>query len=336
MFIVMNTICILFTMLNMSFVSELNVQQKNTSLLSTLFSETSQLLTHINPVQEEIEVINQRIEQLFLSENIELLTSLYSEQLTYFPEYKPAIFNIKGLKKFYRDWFKVTDFSSYRKKIYTVEVYADYILEIGTSRLTYASDNNPNNEYKCKYMVMWKKDDNEKLKIISETFGAEKYIEPNEVPYATVTVEASNFVERSNVTKQVMREIEESNAIVIKAVAEGDADARANGFTNDGILMSTFDSMQVGMEAIRAHMFKTYNPDISFIVKHSYNRIYDLGDYVFLTGHYKGGWGDSIKGGGKFEGNMSNFMKRDKSGKLLMYRQIGNRVSKLIVYKGSL
>lgn len=70
---------------------------------------------------------------------------------------------------------------------------------------------------------------------------------------------------------------------------------------------------------------------MSFVVKHYYNRIYDLGDYVFVVGQYKGGWGNSTKGG-RFEGNMSNLLKRTKEGKLLMHRQAGNRDRKLVVF----
>jgi uncharacterized membrane protein (DUF106 family) len=47
--------------------------------------------------QKEIEAVNNKIEQFYQSENADSLTSLYTEQLTYFPEYKPAIFDTKNL-----------------------------------------------------------------------------------------------------------------------------------------------------------------------------------------------------------------------------------------------
>jgi hypothetical protein len=85
------------------------------------------------------------------------------------------------------------------------------------------------------------------------------------------------------------------------------------------------------MENIRPKMLKTYTPKMPYIVKHYYNRVYDLGGYVFVVGQYKGGWGDSTKGG-RCEGNMSNLLKRTKNGKLLMHRQAGNRDSKLVLF----
>jgi hypothetical protein len=118
---------------------------------------------------------------------------------------------------------------------------------------------------------------------------------------------------------------------VLKAVASGDGNTRAEGFTKDAILLSNFDSILVGMENIRPKMLKTYTPNMSYHVKHNYNRIYDLGDYVFVVGQYKGGWGDSTNGG-RFEGNMTNLLKRGKNGKLLMHRQAGNRDKRLLLF----
>ncbi|MCF0069689.1 hypothetical protein LZD49_04345 [Dyadobacter sp. CY261] len=278
----------------------------------------------------ELEAINSSIEQLYLMEDVNALTSFYASQFTFFPEYKPAIFEIKVLNKFFKDWFAAGDVKVYKKKISAVEAYSDHLLELGTFSVHYASIKKPQGEYKGNYMVLWRRDNDGKLSIISETFGADTYIEPEVVPYADIQVEAINFTAIDHVNKKLIAEVEEFDAVVLKAVANGDGNARADGFTKDAILLSTFDSIRVGMEYIRPKMLKTYTPDMSYIVKHYYNRIYELGDYVFVAGHYKGGWGDSTKGG-RFEGNMSNLLKRTKNGKLLMHRQAGNRDSKLVL-----
>jgi hypothetical protein len=70
-------------------------------------------------------------------------------------------------------------------------------------------------------------------------------------------------------------------------------------------------------------MLKTYKPGGGLFVKHTFNRVYDLGDYIFVNGHFKGSWRNAARAG-TFEGNMSNLMKRQKNGLLLMHRQIGN------------
>jgi ketosteroid isomerase-like protein len=279
----------------------------------------------------ELEAINSRIEQLYLTKDVKALTSLYADQFTFFPEYKPAIFEVKALNKFFKDWFTAGDIRLYKKKISIVEVYSDHLLELGTFSFHYTSIKNPQGEYKGNYMVLWKSDNDGKLSIISETFGADTYIEPEVVPYADVQVEEINSIAIDNVNKKLIAEVEEFDAVVLKAVANGDGNARADGFTKDAILLPNFDSILVGMETIRPKMLKTYTPNMSYIVKHYYNRIYDLGDYVFVAGQYKGGWGDSTQGG-RFEGNMSNLLKRTKNGKLLMHRQAGNRDSKLVLF----
>lgn len=267
-----------------------------------------------------LEAINNKIEQLHQTKDLNSLIALYASELTFSAEYKPAIFETNTLKGFFKDWFNEADIKTYRKKILSVEIFADHILEIGTFNMTYTTAHNPQGEYTGRYMILWKKDAHEKLMIVSETFGADKYIEPNAVPYAAVQVEETSFTAIHNVSKKLIAEVEEFDAVVLKAVAEGDGNARANGFTKDAILLANFDSIRIGMEDIRPKMLKTYTPDISYIVKHTYNRIYDLGDYVFVNGQYKGGWGDSINGG-RFGGNMSNLMKRTENGKLLMHRQ---------------
>ena len=247
---------------------------------------------NLNGSRIDLEAINIRIEQLYLTEDVNALTSLYASQFTFFPEYKPAIFEIKALNKFFKDWFTSGDVKMYKKKIFAVEVYSDHLLEFGTFSLQYSSNKNPQGEYKGNYMVLWKSDNDGKLSIISETFGADTYIEPEGVPYVDVQVEETNFTAIDNVNKKLIAEVEEFDAVVLKAVANGDGTARADGFTDDAILLSSFDSIHVGMESIRPKMLKTYTPNASFIVKHYYNRIYDFGDYVFVVGQYKGGWGD--------------------------------------------
>ena len=250
---------------------------------------------NLDDLRIELETLNRRIEQLYLKEDVNALTSLYARQFTFFPEYKPAIFEIKALNEFFKDWFTVGDVKLYKKKISAVDVYSDHLLEVGTFSFHFSSIKNPQGEYKGNYMVLWKRDNDGKLSIVSETFGADTYIEPEVVPYAEVHVEETNFTAIDNVNKKLIAEIEEFDAVVLKAVANGDGNARAEGFTKDAILLPNFDSILVGMENIRPKMLKTYTPNTSYIVKHYYNRIYELGDYVFVVGQYKGGGAIQLK-----------------------------------------
>jgi ketosteroid isomerase-like protein len=179
--------------------------------------------------RQEIEAINNKIEKLYLDENIGSLVSLYAEELTFFPEYKPAIFETKNLRGFFTDWFNTGDIKAYKKQIYTVEIYDQYLLEIGTFNFNYASLRKPQGEYNGKYMILWKRNIGGDLSIVSETFGADKHIEPGDVPYTDVKIPQGNFVGDYSISKQLQAEIEEFNAVVLKAVAEGDGDARAKG-----------------------------------------------------------------------------------------------------------
>jgi ketosteroid isomerase-like protein len=58
-------------------------------------------------------------------------------------------------------------------------------------------------------------------------------------------------------------------------------------------------------------------------VRDTFCEIFDTGDFVFLSGHFKVSF-DNGTDKGTFEGNMSNLMKRGKDGKLLLYRQLAH------------
>lgn len=308
----------------------LGVQFPCVHALSNLDSDLKSAVHIISTdeTQKELEAINTRIEQFYIKEKVNSLINLYAGQFTFSPEYKKAILDHKTLKKFYTDWFKLVNIKAYEKQIHTTEAFSDYVLEIGVFNLNYSSGHNSQNEYKGKYMILWKRGINGDLNIISETFGADKYIEPEDVPYADIQVKESHFVAKHTINKQLYEEIEAFDNEVIKAVAEGDAKTRINGFTEDVILLENFGPILVGKESIKPVMLERYKPDgNSYVVKHTYYKIYDLGNYVFINGHYKGSWENSINGGGRFEGNMANLMKRNEHGVLKMYRQAGNRDS---------
>lgn len=299
------------------------------SLFSTLLNKWSLAKNADDPVlrlenpKAELEDINKRIEIFYSKESFDSLAELFAKEFIFMPEYKSAIAEIKTLKAFYRDWFNTVEIINFKKNIYKVEVYGDYILEIGNFSLIYSTQANQKNDYTGKYMAMWKHDANKRLRILSEAFGSDKYIEAKNVPYARVEVKNSFVLNTNMVSDKVSKEIEEIDKTLTKAVTEGNGKARADGFMKDGIYMPHFGEILEGMDTLLPYMLKTYNPDAKLYVRNTYQEIFDLGEFVFLSGHFKGGWGDTISGG-KFEGNMSNLFKRNEDGDLKMYRQLAN------------
>jgi ketosteroid isomerase-like protein len=281
----------------------------------------------------EISSMNNRIEVLYIKKDVNSLAGLYSKELTFLPEYKPSIAEIGILKKFYSDWFKIVDIRAYKKNPYKVEAFSNYILEIGTFRMDYSVQGNTEHSYTGKYMVMWKRNFKGVLKILSEAFGSDRYIESENVPYATIAVEERNALDKNIIRSKLKAEVEVFDSILTSAVKTGNSSARLDGFAKDGIYMPIFESMLEGTELLRPYMIKTYRPDAGlFVKKNTYREILNLGEYVFINGHFKGGWGD-LSNGGKFEGNMTNLMKRDENGKLVMYRQLINNDRKTVAFK---
>ena len=277
----------------------------------------------VSALQVELQAIDSSMAVCYVDANADSLVSFYNKEFTYLPEYKPPIYETGDLQKFYANWFKSQKVLFYNKKIYSVENIADYVLEIGNFRMGYQTKPGLVNYYSGKYMNMWKRDNSGRLKIISEAFGSDKYIEPEDMPYATVEVKGTVKLDESIISQKLLPEIEEFDKGVVKAVLTGDGEARANGFTTDGIYMPHFDSMQVGMGRLKPYMFRTYTNSAITDVKDTFREIFDTGDFVFLSGHFKVGFANAGSKG-FFEGNMSNLMKRGNNGKLLMYRQLAH------------
>jgi ketosteroid isomerase-like protein len=275
-------------------------------------------------LQIELQTIDSNMANCYLKSNADSLVGFYDRAFIYLPEYELPINKTAALQKFYAEWFKSQPLAFFDKRIYSVEQIANFVLEIGTFHMGYSKKLGAEIYYNGKYMIMWKRDDLGKLKIISEAFGSDKYISREDMPYASVVVEETKKPEEVNVLSEKLRpEIEEFDEGVVKAVLTGDGEARAKEFTIDGIYMPHFDPMQVGIENLRPYMLRTYTGSSITYVKDTYFEIFDSGDFVFLSGHFDVGFGNGANKG-SFEGNMSNLMKRSKDGKLLMYRQLAH------------
>jgi len=274
-------------------------------------------------LQAELEAIDSSMAIYYVNANADSLVSFYNKEFTFLPEYKPPIYETGDLQQFYADWFKSQKIDFYNKKIYSVENIAGYVLEIGNFHLGYPKKPGIQSYYNGKYMTMWKRDSSGRFTIISEAFGSDKYIKPEDMPYASVEVIENGKLDESILSQKLLPEIEEFDKGVVKAVLTGDGESRANEFTSDGIYMPHFDSMQVGMGRLKPYMMRTYTHSAITDVKDTFREIFDTGDFVFLSGHFKVGFANASNKG-FFEGNMSNLMKRGKDGKLLMYRQLAH------------
>lgn len=284
-------------------------------------------------IKSKLDTLNEKIENHFLKKDAASLTKYYDTELTYYPEYKLAIFSLDSLKQFFNDWFSEVDIKTFKKKIYKAESFPGFILEIGAFQMLYAiSHTSMSSAYNGKYMIIWKKTGNNQLTILSEAFSADKYIDPDAVPYSKVKVTETNIMpDHKKLDKALLAEIEVQNGDVISAVARGDGNDRAKGFVNDGIYMPHFDTILDGINNIRPYMLKTYSPEAQFRVKHNFYRVFDFGKMVLINGHFDGGWGNE-KDGGVFTGNMSSLLRRE-NGKLLMYCQLPNNDKMIVSYK---
>jgi ketosteroid isomerase-like protein len=105
-------------------------------LLCTATHSKRQHIMHavVDPLIE-IKKSNEQFEQAVLNRNADSVVSFYTEDLTFFAEYKPALFDNKRLKAFYEDWFDVANISAYKKKTVAIEAVSNYLLEMAPSGL---------------------------------------------------------------------------------------------------------------------------------------------------------------------------------------------------------
>lgn len=301
--------------------------------LSCCAQEPQDIYSDGTGMRARLDSMNSRRSSLFLQKDADALVEHYDAGLTYYPEYKPAIFSRAALHRFFRDWFSQGDIRSCQKDICKVEVFDSCILEIGTFEMGYtAPGTNQAQEYKGKYMTIWKTGGGGRLAILSEAFSADRYVGPEDMPYAAVNVKETNVApDYGALDPSLLAEIEKQNDDVISAVVRGSGPDRASGFADDGIYMPHFDTILAGMSAIRPYMLKTYHPEAKFRVKHHFYRIFDFGNIVLINGHFDGGWGNE-KDGGVFTGNMSSLLRRGQ-GRLLMYCQLPNNDQKIVSFK---
>lgn len=276
------------------------------------------------PVETELQAMNKKRQQFFLNGEADSLVSHYADSFSYMPEFKPAIVARSGLRDFYRQWFSGIRYTTYEKQIYRVEQIKDYVLEIGYFKSNFTMTAGQPKTYNGKYMIMWQRDkDSHQLKILSEAFGADSYIGPADVPYAGVTVTESFILDKNRVSAPLLPEIDAIDQELLRTITTGDGKGRANGFLDNAIYMPHFERMLEGKEVLLPYLVKTYVADAKLYATNTYQEIFNTGDFVFLNGHFKGGYGEGTTAG-TFEGNMTNLMKRDKDGQLRMYCQLVN------------
>jgi len=296
--------------------------------LLLLISCTSKKIEKLDLATEEslkdrISAINLQIDQWYQEEEVDSYIDIYHEDLTLCPEYKVAIFDKNRLKKFYEDWWQLCTTKHYQKTIYEVQSFGEYVLEDGHFSIDYLDAEGESKQYGGMYFVIWKKEKDNELKILSEGFCSDTYRQSHEMPYASVQVEEQLDFPASDISDSLFKLIHEANDNLIEIIESGDGEARIKGFTDDAVYLHHYEQMIVEQEVLAAYLRKTYTPAAGIYVDHKLGRCYDFGSgYSLVHGHYKGGW--TANGGGTFEGNFLNIQRLEEGGRLKTYRSWTN------------
>lgn len=294
-----------------------------TSLFNDCTSKTNQFSgRQSTDLKEKIKDLNTQINKAYQTQKIDLLMEYYHPEITFCPEYKPALSNKKRLQQFFTDWWSINSIQHYEKDIYEIESFGDYILEDGHFKIIYTDNKGKHQQYDGMYLIIWRQKKTGQLRILSEGFCSDKYRQPKEMPYADLDVIEQTDYPQKKIPQSLEQMVWAANDDLIQIVETGDSEARIKGFTKDAIYLHHFEKMMVGMDILKPYLQKTYTPEAKIFVTHKLGRLYDLGRCVLVHGHYAGGW--SAYGGGTFEGNFIKLQRKEKDGTLKTYRSWTN------------
>ncbi|MEM1258846.1 MAG: hypothetical protein AAGH81_09965 [Bacteroidota bacterium] len=281
--------------------------------------------TRLNTIKKAIAKRNESLTENLKISGIKAVMEGYTHDVLFFPQYKTAISSKTDLEDFYTEWTDSFEIMDYGKNTVCLEIIGNRLVEIGTFSLT--GNEKQKIPFTGNYMVIWKKVE-AVYQIEIELFGNDTYVTRNQVPYASVSIPIPHALPKYMLSEdtKIEKELIFHNNQVIEAVTKGDPEKRIRGFHDEAILIPNFSEIKKGKERIVPYIESVYHPESNLYVSHKFYDVRVIDEnHVIVAGHYKGGW-DRPNDKGSFEGNMLNLLKRNEEGKLVMYRQISNRI----------
>lgn len=294
-------------------------------LLSVYTYGTSQIVSSDNSLWKSIALKNKAFSEALISGNIDRIMDSYMQNLVVMmPEHSTACYTNDAIKDFYTQLLAKAKVTGFNKEIYQVENLDGYALEIGTFTTNYTKNNLPIS-YTGKYMVIWRtseKLDDYGLKIVGEIWSANDYFDDAILPEITDNKSPAPY---DVYNKTLAAEIKDRNEKIKQLVQQRKGTEHAALFMPDAIYMPYYEPMYIGSKKINAYFTEHEKPGTLKIEAIDINtsRIIETKKAVIEFGYYTVNWADSGSSG-TVKGKSINIWKRDKSGILMMYRQMVN------------
>jgi ketosteroid isomerase-like protein len=265
------------------------------------------------------------IAKAFIAGKTKELQSQYMQWAVMMPEHSTTRKGKTNIKKYYTEWLSQAKMNSYSKTIVEVQDFDGWALEIGTFTQNFTLTGGQPFEYNGKYMVFWRT--SAKLEtspfIAAEIWGANDYINDTDFPVINDSP-APHWDSIAN--EKLKNEVVSRNRVIGRLVTERKGADHAALFMPDGIYMTYYTPILVGMDKIKPYFTEHEKPGTLKIeaLELATNDLYTTtAGPVIEFGSYRVDWSDG-DAKGTVTGKSINVWKRDATGTLMMYRQMVN------------
>ncbi|MHC0445507.1 DUF4440 domain-containing protein [Flavobacterium sp. 3-218] len=275
-------------------------------------------------IRKQIEEYNTSFATAFTQENKNALLKAYTEQSILMPEHSRQRTGKKEIEAFYEQWLSQAEIASYEKTILEVQDFGNYVLEIGNFTQNLIVKTLEPFSYSGKYAVLWKKSSkNKPLTIAAEIWGSTSYFDDKNIP--EIDDAAISPTKEYISSDKLTLELKKRNNTIKKLVQNRQGAEHAKLFTPDAMYLTYYTPILSGQKEITAYFTEHEKPGTLRIEQISIQTsgIINANKAIIEFGFYSVDWRDGDSHG-NVKGKSINVWKRDKTGKLMLFRQIVN------------
>lgn len=289
------------------------------------FAGLTCLANETDNFKDKIQSINSEMEKNFIDEKVNEILNYYTTESVMMPEYHETLYGKENIYIYFQHWFDMVNTNSFKRTIYEVHsINNNFLLETGTFKNNFTQANNDSFLYEGKYIRIWKIVGKHSLTIISEILGSSSYLDRSKFP--SIENNKLDNIPEYQVSRKIKEEVISQNQIITDLVKNREGEKHSTFFTTDAIYMPYYMPMLVGIEKIRSYFVEHEKPgDVQIdSLQINTSKIIDMGNFALEHGYYR------IRGKGEnntswvVTGKSINLWKRDKKGKLMLYRQMVN------------
>ncbi len=267
-----------------------------------------------------IEILNGKLISAAITNNTDVLQSLYTKNALLLAEYMPIIDGNTGIVQYYDQIFKRQNLKTYEKEISEIFDFGKVILEIGVYKKSFENAQ----EQAGQYWNIWRLQEDGNLLLDAESFGL---FNPLENPSA-LTVDAVQGTvwgtQKIRMNVAIPLEFDAYAALMENTVRDRDTKKVLEMYTTDGAYTPFSDTTKVGAENLSKHYYAYHkNPVIiDSIETATYDYLLVPNGVIRFTQFYVE-W--TVPGySGKSQGTGISYCTRQADNSLKIHRQIAH------------